>query len=667
MGHMHFIGASGRGKSKILEVIIRQLILLANVQRKCVIVIDPHRELTHALLAFLADYGLDRYVRVRLLDPSDPSSSFGFNPFVSGRHFEPVSLAQEIATGILTAFGERNPYDKPRTMTGLTQVCYALAYHRLSLLEAEEFFYFDDLHGLRAHLVGGLPEQAQRYWAQRERAGVGRWDEYFEAVATRLLPILQTPALRRIFGQTGNVLDMAEAMDAGEIILVNLKPGEHLSSEASRLLGTLLVREIYVAAHRRKNYSLNVGRENAVPTYVFVDEAQLYMSHDFGRILDQLRKWDVYIGISHQHLSHLSEQDKQLAASVATNCPIRAVFGGLEPTDCEYLARLVFRGTFDAERPKLGFRQPVVVGVRRTTMANASQSSGSSHAVGETTGTSGSTAENASTTRSNSTTQSASTTRSSSNTHSSSVADSTSETEHSGWSTSDTDGTSGGTSFSYDDTPIFPRVTGRTESEGRSGSSSEGRSGGQSTTTGRTVTEGTAWTDGTAETEGIATTEGDAVTKGTSRTAGWNRSGTVTSGTNQQASRGVSEAFEPIYEMRATQLWSLDEQVRMRADELGRLPRGHLYLQIGTKWPRRIAAAYLEEKYVAPDLIELVRSSVLEQTPWVKTAAEADAGYRMYRERLLASASPPALQEADGFDQIAAKIKGRRKGKGGDA
>src|SRR5437762_1294346 len=73
--HMHVIGASGSGKSKFLESLMRGD--LRNRQGFCLI--DPHGTLYQAVVDYCAHHVLDR--EVILLNLSEPGPVIGFNPF----------------------------------------------------------------------------------------------------------------------------------------------------------------------------------------------------------------------------------------------------------------------------------------------------------------------------------------------------------------------------------------------------------------------------------------------------------------------------------------------------------------------------------------------------------------------------------------------------------
>ena len=577
-GHMHIVGASGKGKSNFLEVMLRQLILQADGIERGLCVIDPHGQMVDSLVEWVADNRVARYRTVRVIDASDPTQSFSFSPFSAAAYFDDATLAELLAKATMQTWGADRLTDTPRLTTVLTETYYALSVNRATLLEATDLLRAEDPHGLRRHFVRQLPNEVSRsFWEDLDGATPARRHELLESTWSRLRPFLRSPAVRRIFGAAERTIDLRAAMDAGEIVLISLRPSEHLSPEAARLIGTLLVTSSYTAGFTREKPEL--------PFYLCLDEAQLFLTPDIARILDQSRKYGIRLVLSHQHMGHLREVGEAIMRSVLTNCRVRAVFGGLDADDACFMARNVFRGQWDYERPKMGFLQPMVVGVRLTRVHNGSETLGTVHSDADSKG-----------------------------------------------------GQKGKT-----------RTRTITINDGGSEQTVKNAQG-DVVSVGRTQNDGGS----------IADTEGD--------TDGTNWSRVTTDGATRQVVNGFGEVFKPEYRMRPTQLLSVEEQIQQRADALARLPVGQMWVQIAERRPRRIKVAYLGEKYVLPELAERVRRELLAATPYVRTAKAADEAHAAHRARLIAlakPAEPPATP--DGFADVAAKLRRRRKADDGDA
>ena len=76
--HKLVMGASGSGKSKLLEHLLRQHIR----QRQGFALVDPHGTLYQDVVQFCGHYALER--DIILLNVSEPDTIIGFNPFQRG-------------------------------------------------------------------------------------------------------------------------------------------------------------------------------------------------------------------------------------------------------------------------------------------------------------------------------------------------------------------------------------------------------------------------------------------------------------------------------------------------------------------------------------------------------------------------------------------------------
>lgn len=100
--HSYVIGATGSGKTKFLEFLIRQDIANGNG----VGVIDPHGDLIEDIKGFLAricdSHGADSEIsnRVILIDPADPHYTITFNPL---EQTPDVPMSEQVAE-LIAAF-----------------------------------------------------------------------------------------------------------------------------------------------------------------------------------------------------------------------------------------------------------------------------------------------------------------------------------------------------------------------------------------------------------------------------------------------------------------------------------------------------------------------------------------------------------------------------------
>lgn len=350
--HLHVLGVSGQGKSYFLEHMIRRDILSG----AGVCVIDPHGELYDNLLAWLTEKQLDRYRTIHLINPSDDRWSVGFNPLCAGET-DPTVRVGGMVNACMKVWGSADPTQTPRLAKCLRLVFYALATHRLSLLEAKQFtavFAAD----VREHLTQMLPDAAMRdEWQEFSAYPTREFQSFFESTNSRLLPFVSAPAVRRMVGQTERVIDLRRCMDERHIILVNLAPKDKYEEESARLLGAMLFSDLFVSAKRR-----NIATAQRTPFYCYVDECADFLTDDVARVLDQTRKFGLHLILAHQRLEQLRQYSENLYNGVMAGAQSKIVFKVDEDDTAEVMARFLFRKELNLEQPKEILNKPVVTG-----------------------------------------------------------------------------------------------------------------------------------------------------------------------------------------------------------------------------------------------------------------------------------------------------------------
>lgn len=348
--HMQVIGATGTGKSKFLEHIIRQDVKRGN--GFCLI--DPHGDLYTAIMRFCADNGLEK--RVIPFNPTDASFSLGFNPV--RRQAQDISYqVGRMCDACLKAWKQENSADTPRLRRWLQRIFHTLAERDLTLVEARYLISLRK-NEIRKAITEDLKEASVREdfeWLEELRGlSADRMiQEQLESVYNRIDSFINSEVVRRIFGQQERVLNIRKVMDEGQILLVNLAEQNTLSSDQVDLIGILLVNEIVAAGKSR----FDVPEEKRRPFYLYIDEFARFVTRDIARALDEMRKFRLHLILAHQHLGQLKTDDEYVFNSVMTNARTKVVFGGLNHEDVEYMAKEIFFGELDPEQIKLELKR----------------------------------------------------------------------------------------------------------------------------------------------------------------------------------------------------------------------------------------------------------------------------------------------------------------------
>ncbi len=363
--HMHVLGASGRGKSKFIEHMIREDIRQGNG----LCLIDPHGYLYDDLARWIEERGFAERRTIRLFEPSWEGWTFGFNPL-------DFAAADDLSYGVdamvrvcAQVWGGEDTSKTPLLKRVLRSVFYALAAGRLTLLEAQHLVNATDPDGLRAHLTANLPDPIMGLqWREFNALGPPEFREQFGSANNRLMEFLAAEVIRTVIGQTKRIVNFRRAMDEGEIILVNLASRGRLSDDNARLLGALMVNDLFLKARRRPEHSR--------PFYLYIDECSLFVNDDIARILDEARKFGLHLILAHQHLNQLKRAGETIYSAVMTNAQTKMVFGGLNVEDAEVMARTVFMGEYDLEEVKHRYDAPRVVEYVKTWLHSHASSEG---------------------------------------------------------------------------------------------------------------------------------------------------------------------------------------------------------------------------------------------------------------------------------------------------
>lgn len=321
--HVHGVGASRTGKSKMIEWIARKLVR----QHQGFCLIDPHGFLYNDILRWLTYVQPDN--EIILFDPSYTKRVVGFNPF---RSFggDVSTQADRMVKATIKAWGAADTDQTPRLERWLRSLYHVLLEQGKSLEVARYLLSFKERE-VRQYLTNGIGSDLIRNEFE-ELSGLTRLRDFLEQIEStrnRLFRFMDSRQVRRIVGLVDqNNVDLQEIIENGKILLVNLQPVRGIvSEESARLLGTLLLSELWDVAKHRKQTEYG-GKPSDF--FTIVDEFQLFLTPDIPAMLDQSAKYGIHLMLFHQHLSQLREIDPRIYSSVMTNAKVKLVFGGFQ-------------------------------------------------------------------------------------------------------------------------------------------------------------------------------------------------------------------------------------------------------------------------------------------------------------------------------------------------
>jgi hypothetical protein len=326
--HFYVVGASGTGKSKFLEFLIRQDIAKGNGFG----VIDPHGDLIEDVKGYLA-FALsedDLQERILLIDPTDEKYTVAFNPL---EKLEGVSAA-EIAAELVEAF-KKIWFDAwgARMEDLLRNTLIALIEAELTLTDLPRFLIDEDF---RDNVLERVSHPiAKRYFERFNSLAPRTREEWMESTLNKVNAFLSDDRIREIFSFQKSSFSLREIMDNKRILFIKLDRGR-LKQNAD-LLGSLLMTKIRMAAFSRSD----VPKAERIPFYLYIDEFQNFATKTFIDTLSEARKYGLSLIMAHQNLSQVP---KDLQDSILTNCGIQIYFR-VSRRDAEILAKEAFETT----------------------------------------------------------------------------------------------------------------------------------------------------------------------------------------------------------------------------------------------------------------------------------------------------------------------------------
>lgn len=310
--HIYMVGKSGVGKSKLLELLVRQDI--AYGQGLCFI--DPHGDVIDAILDFIPEERIDDVV---LIDPSQSDWPVSFNPLEK----VPYELKHQMAQGFIEVM------EKQFGANWTPRLEHVFRFTTLALLDYPEA----TLRGMISMLTDRpyrqkvieyiTDDMVKRFFAVE----FADWSEKFDTDAiiplvNKLGQFISMPALRNIFAQKENKIDFEDIMNSRKILLINLSKGK-LGEENSSFFGSMFITKIKQAGMARAD----IPESQRTDFYLYVDEFHNLVTNSFTNLFAEGRKYAFNLTVAHQYTAQLLPEVLATVLGNAANLIIFRVGG----------------------------------------------------------------------------------------------------------------------------------------------------------------------------------------------------------------------------------------------------------------------------------------------------------------------------------------------------
>jgi type IV secretory pathway TraG/TraD family ATPase VirD4 len=283
--HVYIVGKSGVGKSKLLELLIRQDVAYGHG----LCLIDPNGDISEATLDFIPE---DRIRDVIIVDPTDTEFPVSFNPLAN----VPKEVRHQITQGLIEIVKKQCGKDWTQQMEHVMQsLAIALFEYEGATLRSMLMMLSDTT--FRASVISTIgDEMTKRFWLY-EADG---YSEAINSLTNKLNLILSNPYVRNILSQTNNKIDFLDIMKSGKIIILKLSRGQ-VGEDIAGFLGSLFLLKLYEAGVMRAKNSENSLND----FYLYIDEFHSFVTPIFEKLFSESRRFGVSNTIAHQYISQI--------------------------------------------------------------------------------------------------------------------------------------------------------------------------------------------------------------------------------------------------------------------------------------------------------------------------------------------------------------------------
>jgi hypothetical protein len=313
--HLHILGATQEGKSRFLQLLIRQ-----DIERGIgACLLDPsHKgDTASQMLAYCASIGFEKVCYINHEDFTDFNRIPSIQPI---RH----RLSSDIAIGNLKdafhVLWGTNDQEVPRIEKYVPAIIEALWASGLTLAEIPIFLDRERWNEReKVFKLARKMSSTNRAHLLRAFANGSTFENHFQPTINRLNPLADR-TLRRMFGSLKGAIPWQDMIRKGWLVLVNLDPQKTWGTnpKPQRLLATIVISEIIHAMF----HAIDKGWKGRYRLYI--DEAGEYVTPKISMVLDYKSKSGLSLALAHQRLGQIN--DPNIRSAIETNAKAKFSF-----------------------------------------------------------------------------------------------------------------------------------------------------------------------------------------------------------------------------------------------------------------------------------------------------------------------------------------------------
>lgn len=316
MRHTYVIGATGTGKSTLLQRLIAQDVAAGDT----VVLLDPHGDLSLEVAEGVKSIS---GARVHFADAADPNGSYVLDLLQPVRNEQTREQAfDNFMAAFRTVLYDNKDAFGPNFEQFFRNALFLLA---LGGADGETIAdlprIFTDPALRKSLLLQANDRDLDHFWLKvaARISGEQSLENFTPYITSKLTRLIGSPLAKRLFSKPGAGIDFAREIQPGRVLLLRLPKGE-LGSGTTELAATMTLRLLADAIMSRPLGS-------RTPVRLYVDEVQSFNGETLAMLLAEGRKFGASLTLANQSLAQIgSNSSASLAKSVLANVANLLIF-----------------------------------------------------------------------------------------------------------------------------------------------------------------------------------------------------------------------------------------------------------------------------------------------------------------------------------------------------
>jgi hypothetical protein len=311
--HTYIVGGTGSGKTEFLKVLIYEY--ARHKGYATTIVLDPHGDFSDQIAKWKINAGGENLVYIH------PKLQSGLTPCINPLEMSRTSDADEVMnmTECLSEVFKEIISSKDSTITAnmetlLNAVLFVLIRRNGSTLRDLQRFMRDDQNH-------DLVEYARRHCSigQKDFFHNSFYDSNFSPTKRALYTKIQSLFNSNTFYNLTvgkSTIDLRKIMDSRKLVVFNLSKGI-IGKQTAPAFGRFLMGLFQGLAFQRQD----TPEKDRVPTHIFIDEFQNFVSPSIETVLDETRKYALHLTFAQQYYGQ--KTNTQLKGAIMSNTAVK--------------------------------------------------------------------------------------------------------------------------------------------------------------------------------------------------------------------------------------------------------------------------------------------------------------------------------------------------------